>query len=1041
MKQLLALFGVLGLTACALAQVYTTYHWHQQQPIYWPETSQWNTNTYQKAYESIQHRNGGAAHPQNDVEQIFGIDDRRAAYQWRMRDAIGAMSGGDSGAQSSYGGCLIENVASQGEHNFNGYSSGWMSPIRQARNWTTTNGYPRLDMVLFPYHHCLAPLVDEDALRMELRIQKEIYDQAWGSAPGLSQGFFPPELAFSERIIKVLVEEGVEWTFVPNNHISRACSNFPLVLGTGGENCDPPNPADQLNPPSSEWFSLTIDRGCTPTNAVPMAYTPATAEYVDPETGVASRITVVPVAMAMSWEDGYQTYGIQHVSQIAHASDPAQPILVALAHDGDNAFGGGYSYYMESVPQFTSQALGAGYTPTVVQQYLHEHPVSESNLIHVEDGAWVNADGDFGSPDFINWNWPLVYGGNFDIPGGWAEDERNWAVITAAQNRVSTAEQIAGGVDPASVQDPVTQGASDAELAWHFFLPALTSGYMYYGTALDMEVKPTIACNNAVSYADGVIGDGSQDQTPPTIWIPQQLPHNPGGIGFGSLYGYQQTMQARDFWVWTFVHDVSGVDSVLFKYRLDEDGVNPLANHANETYAGGTGVGSWRHMVMSQRSFPVDNFFNDPNIDFFELPLYIADEYYVHVNDADIIDEGNVLVDYYVEAWSNGLVKRSPIQHTFVGDGTGGSGSSDEVVSWWPEDLEGGDTVHILYDLSEGALPGDTNPVHIHIGHSGWNQIVSPDPGMTWNADSSAWEYAYAIPASATSVDFVFNDGTGNWDNNNGSDWHISVTPSGQGGDWQIDGALDDGVSLLASEGERSLWGAWDGTELYLAATPGPGTGTDHFLIVADGSAVTQSSPWAKAGDCTSRAAFVGQEESNGWCGWFELEAATSASVASGSVLEASITLESELGSLPDTVFVALAAYATEDGGALQAQLPMGDGDATLELEECYPLVLHSGSGVPLAVDDLRITNSQADGIQLDWSAVTEDTTGDPLEDVAYRIEVTADAFSENWQSLALTTSTSWQHPGAQGQQRMFYRVVALTVTQTTRQCSPENLY
>ena len=25
----------------------------------------------------------------------------------------------------------------------------------------------------------------------------------------------------------------------------------------------------------------------------------------------------------------------------------------------------------------------------------------------VEDGAWVNADGDFGAPQCINWNWPL----------------------------------------------------------------------------------------------------------------------------------------------------------------------------------------------------------------------------------------------------------------------------------------------------------------------------------------------------------------------------------------------------------------------------------------------------------------------------------------------------------------------------------------------------------------------------------------------------------------------------------------------------------
>jgi hypothetical protein len=47
-------------------------------------------------------------------------------------------------------------------------------------------------------------------------------------------------------------------------------------------------------------------------------------------------------------------------------------------------------------------------------------------------------------PSCLNWNWPPVNGsGQIDIENGWAEDIRNWAVITAAQNRVETAEQIA----------------------------------------------------------------------------------------------------------------------------------------------------------------------------------------------------------------------------------------------------------------------------------------------------------------------------------------------------------------------------------------------------------------------------------------------------------------------------------------------------------------------------------------------------------------------------------------------------------------------
>ena len=69
---------------------------------------------------------------------------------------------------------------------------------------------------------------------------------------------------------------------------------------------------------------------------------------------------------------------------------------------------GGYSYYNENVRQFAQAAAGRGYEPTTVAEYLAEHPVPAGDVVHVEDGGWVNADGDFGSPQFINWNWPLV---------------------------------------------------------------------------------------------------------------------------------------------------------------------------------------------------------------------------------------------------------------------------------------------------------------------------------------------------------------------------------------------------------------------------------------------------------------------------------------------------------------------------------------------------------------------------------------------------------------------------------------------------------
>ena len=45
-----------------------------------------------------------------------------------------------------------------------------------------------------------------------------------------------------------------------------------------------------------------------------------------------------------------------------------------------------------------------------------------------------------------------------------------------------------------------------------------------------------------------------------------------------------------DFYVWTFVYDVLGIDTVAFYYRKDLDGANPIDDIANEVYRSGEPV-------------------------------------------------------------------------------------------------------------------------------------------------------------------------------------------------------------------------------------------------------------------------------------------------------------------------------------------------------------------------------------------------------------------------------------------------------------------
>ncbi|MGD8628840.1 MAG: T9SS type A sorting domain-containing protein, partial [bacterium] len=805
------------------------------------DQSTWTPSRYETAYETIT-----LAHGESDVFSIFNKDDRVHDYQDYPRIAVGTILDlPDAGAQVSFAGALIENVKSLGDSGWNGgrYASNWYGDYRTARSWTTSGGRSRLDQCLVGAHHPVAPLMDENALRKDIQVARVAYEVAWGDT-NFSRGYFPAETCFSERMIPVLAEMGLEWVIVADVHISRACSDYPYDANQ--DNCDPPNRADQVNPAQGFYETTSISRGVTVKTPPPYGYRPHYARYVEPATGEAHSIIVVPAANAMSWNEGYGTYGTGEIDAIAGYNDPAYPMLILLAHDGDNSWSGGYSYYNENVTGFSHQAASQGYEPTTIAEYLADHPVDPYDIVHVEDGGWVNADGDFGSPQFINWNWPLVNQyGDFDIPGGWAEDERNWAVLTAAENRVETAEAIGGTEpDPEKIFDP-TGGATSVEKAWHHLLSGYESGYMYYGTSLDMEIKPTLAANAAVSHADPVIAGGT-DTVGPTIWLPQRLPWNPGGKGGGSLWGYPGGAGAdmtSDFYVWTFAYDVSGLAHVNLKYRVDADGVNSTSTDHNETYAGGADVGAWQTLAMIYRDFPMGNFFNDPGIDFSVLPDYIADEYYVQVTGIS-----EQLLDYYVEAEDSlGNVKRSPIQHVWVG-------------------------------------PSSGSPSHV------------------------------------------------------------------------IDGSLDPASTLVASGGGFSLYADWDGEFLYLAAEGvGQTSNRDHFILVGEDLSTPVASPWAKAGTVADRTLYMGNEDSNSWCGWFdntETVISSDTDCASGNYLEGIVRLETYLGNpLPDQVYLVVAGYASPDGGALQDQAPAGDGNGNIEAGEyvLFPLATSGIDGRPSA--------------------------------------------------------------------------------------------
>jgi hypothetical protein len=97
------------------------------------------------------------------------------------------------------------------------------------------------------------------------------------------------------------------------------------------------------------------------------------------------------------------------------------------------------------------------------------------------------------------------------------------------------------------------------------------------------------------------------------------------------------------------------------------------------------------------------------------------------------------------------------------------------IVSVLPAAPTGCEPVEILYTQSEGPLQ-QADPVYIHIGRNGWQDVLQPSPVM-FRREDGLWSYTYAMPLQTEEINFVFHDGGGMWDNNNYRDWSVPVAP------------------------------------------------------------------------------------------------------------------------------------------------------------------------------------------------------------------------------------------------------------------------
>ncbi|MBP7496241.1 MAG: T9SS type A sorting domain-containing protein, partial [Bacteroidales bacterium] len=604
-----------------------------------------------------------------------------------------------------------------------------------------------------------------------------------------SKGIFPPENAFSLRMIPALKDEGIEWAIVDNIHFDRACNSYPF--STSG-NLYEPNKADIINPNPNDWKALKDLWAGTPVS-IKWGHTPHFAQYIDPATGNISKIIVVPGSRYLGNEDGRGGFGALQYEKVMSQfeelnTDPKHPILIVLPHDGDNYGGGSDGYYGSNFDGFVDWVKNnsSRFVCTTIQDYLQKFPPDENDIIHIEPGSWSGADN--GDPEFKKWN------GDPDKGTGYSPDRNSWGVVTAAKNYFLTAEQI----------DPNNANTKDA---WKFLLVSETSCYWYWDNSEDgkWDSHPTRACNEAVKYAVNVT-NGGNDLTPPTIYLPQREPYNPGGKEWN-------VAQASDFTVWSYVYDLSGLQSVQLKYRLDKDGINSLQTSDNETYSGGADVDEWLNINMDSKTIASTT---NPS------PTYKAAEY-----SAMIKGINNKLIDYYIEAKDNkGNIARSSIEHVWVGEG--GGPNPQTGVYWTPANPTKDDTITItVSNASQGGK--------LHWGvnnETNWEKPVEnywPPNSTLFNGTGPAVQSKFNGPDASknltiklgpfnnpaqnvTMIPFVINYDDNSWDNNSGKNYIITINTGTIGNvSWKpINPTTDDIIEITvsnATKGGKLHWG------------------------------------------------------------------------------------------------------------------------------------------------------------------------------------------------------------------------------------------
>ena len=455
------------------------------------------------------------------------------------------------GLSCSWSGSLIEQLDRCAEKGHcGGRFADWTRELRRVSGLRTERGNPRLELTAFGFYHPLMPLIPARDVVRQIELHRALTPRAFGAES--STLLFPPETAFHARMIPALNAAGVQAVIYDSIHRYRSSRDYPY--GGPEEGMLPPNPADQVNPPVSDW--LRLHNVWTGSEIAPSLLRPEYLAYTDPD-GVEHKVVGVPAERYIGNEDARGGFGaLQYPDVLGQVYDqlqrhggfdPKHPPFFLLHSDGDNHGGGAESYYRHNTGNMIAWLQqDPRFELTTVADYLDRFPPNPASAVHLEPGSWSGADN--GDPQFIKWF------SRYREP--YSPDLNSWAVLTALQNAVHTLED-------AHPDSPLLDDLT------RLLLTAEASDYWYWTGQTVWDQQVTNAANRAWALAGGEferLANSRFERTGPTLFPPWITPENPGGKqwGQGGLEDAPRTGRVH-----CFVYDLSGLEWVRLHLRSD----------------------------------------------------------------------------------------------------------------------------------------------------------------------------------------------------------------------------------------------------------------------------------------------------------------------------------------------------------------------------------------------------------------------------------------------------------------------------------------